>query len=108
MLQLTADHKDSKLFLTDFHWTVPYIVEKALPKNKHTVRPIGTVKTQVRHCTRLRPSKLKEPLPDVQTASQNWELDPEVIIRQVDLYARLWEFDFVELSSDNDYLAHVI
>ena len=33
----------------------------------------------------------RQPIPDVQTTSNEWKPDPEVIIKHDDLYARAWE-----------------
>ena len=88
VLQLKAETQGSKIPFTDFRWMGPYIFERALPKNKHLVQKIGTNKTQVLHRMRLHLLTPKQPIPDVQTTSQEWKPDIEVIIKHDDLYAR--------------------
>ena len=51
VLHPKGDHQASKIPFTNFRWTGPYNVEKALPNNKHL---IGTDKTQVLHSMRLQ------------------------------------------------------
>ena len=69
-----------------------------LPNNNYLVRKLGTYKTQVLH--RMRP---RQPIPDVQTTSHEWKLDPEVIKKHDDLYARAWESEYVTPSFDNGH-----
>ena len=85
VLQPKADHQCSKISLTDFRLNRRHIVEKALPNNKYLVHNTGTDKTQVLHCTLLRPFTPMEPTFDVYTTSQEWKLDLEVIIKHEDL-----------------------
>ena len=87
----------------------PYIVEKTLPNNNYLVRKLGTNKTQVLHRLRLRLSTTRQPTSDVQTTSQEWNPDPEVIIKHGDLYARAWDsayetpiFDSGQQKPNND------
>ena len=84
-LQPEADHQVSKILFTDFRWIGTYIVEKALPNNNYLIRKLGTNKTQVLHCMRLRLFTLTQPIPDVQTTLQEGKPDPEVIIKNNDL-----------------------
>ena len=58
---------------------------------------------------RLRLFLPRQPITDVQTTSQQWKPDPEVIIKHDDLYARAWEsryetpiFDNGQHELDND------
>ena len=51
---------------------------------------------------RLRPFTPRQPIPHVQTTAQEWKLDPEVIIRHDDLYARAWESEYETSIFDND------
>ena len=44
----------------------------------------------------------REPKPDLQSTSQEWIPDPEVINKQDDLYTRTWESDYRTLIFDND------
>ena len=67
------------------------------------VRKIRTDQTQVLHCFRLPFVTPKKPIPDVQTTSQEWKLDPEFINKQDGWYARDWEFDFVTPMFDNEH-----
>ena len=43
----------------------------------------------------------KQPIPDVQTTSHEWKLDPEVIIKHDDLHARAWESEYETPVFDN-------
>ena len=101
ILQPKADHQGSKIPFTEFRWVGPYIVEKALPNNNYLVRQLETNKTQVLHWMRLRKITPRQPIPDVQTTSHERKLDPEVIIKHDDLYARAWESDNETPISDN-------
>ena len=58
---------------------------------------------------RLRLFTPRQPIPDVQTTSQEWKPDLEVIIKHDDLYSRAWEsgyetpiFDNGQHEPDND------
>ena len=101
VLQPKADHQGNKILFTDFRWIGPCIVEKALPNNKKLVRKLRTNKTEVLHCMRLRLLTLKKPIPDVETTSQDWKPDPEVIIKHDDLYAKAWESEHKTPMFDN-------
>ena len=70
VLQPKADHRGSKIPVTDFRCIDPYIVEKALSNNNYLVQKLGTNKTQDLHCIRLRLFTPKQPIPDIQTTSQ--------------------------------------
>ena len=43
-----------------------------------------------------------QPIPDVQSTSQEWKPDPEVTIKHDDLYARAWECEYQTLNFDSD------
>ena len=101
VLQPKGGHQGSKIPFTEFRWIGPYIVEKASPNNNYLVRKLGTNKTQVLHRMRLRLFMSRQPLPDVQTLSQECKPDPEVIIKHDDLYARAWESDHETPIFDN-------
>ena len=94
VLRPKADHQGTKILFTEFRWICLYIVEKALPNKMLLVRKLGTNKTQVLHRMRLRLFTPRQPIPDIQTTSQEWKSDPEVIIKHDDLYARAWESEF--------------
>ena len=109
VLKSKADHRGSKIPFTDFRWISPYIVEKALPNKKYLVRKLGTNKIHFLHCMRLRLFTPRQPIPDVQTTSQKWNPDTELIIKHDDLYVRAWEsehetpiFDRGEHKPDSD------
>ena len=102
ILQPKADHQGSKIPFTEFRWIGPYIVEKALPKNNYLVRKLGTNRTQILHRIRLRLFTPRQPIPDVQTTSNEWKPDPEVIIKHDDLYARALESEYETLIFDNN------
>ena len=87
---MKADRQGSIIPFTDFHWTGPYIVEKVLAKNNYLVRNDGTHETQVLHRMQLRPLTPREPIPDVQTTSQERKPGPEVMIKHDDLNVKAW------------------
>ena len=101
VLQPKADDHGCKNPFTDFGWIGAYIVEKVLPNNTYLVRKLVTNKTQVLHYMRLRLFAPRQPIPDIQTTSQEGKLDPEVIIKHDDLYARAWESDYETPIFDN-------
>ena len=76
VLQPKVDHHGSKIPFTEIRWIGPYIVEQALPNNNYLIRKLGTNKTQVLHRMRLRPLTPSQPIPDVQTTSEEWKPDP--------------------------------
>ena len=86
-----TEHQESKIPFTDFRWIGLYLVEKALSKNIYLVRKPETNKTQVFHRMRLRLFTSRQPIPDLQTTSQDWKRDPRVIVKHDDLYAKAWE-----------------
>ena len=101
VLQPKAEQQRSKILFTDFRWIGPYIVEKAFPNKKYLVRKLGTNKTQVLLYQRLRLFKPRQAIPDVQTTSQEWKPDPQVILKHDDVYARAWESDYETPIFDN-------
>ena len=80
----------------------PYIIEKVLPNNNYVVRKIGTNKTQILHRMRLRQFTPHQPIPDTPVTPCEWQPDPEVIIKQDDLYARAWECEYDKPIFDSD------
>ena len=65
------------------------------------VRKLGTNKTQVPLCMRLRLFTPRQPIPDVQRTTQELKPDPEVIIKHDNLYARAWESEYETPIFDN-------
>ena len=102
VLQPKADHRGSKISFTDFRWIGPYNAEKALPNNTYVVWKLGTNKTQVLHCMRLRSFVPRQPIPDVRATAQKWKPDPELIIKHDVLYARACESEYETSIFDND------
>ena len=45
----------------------------------------------------------QQPIPDVQTTPQEYELDPEIIIKHDDLNARAWEREYAKPFFDNHH-----
>ena len=90
-LQSKADNQGSKSPFTDFRSICPYIAEKALPKNNYLVRKPGTNKTQVLPCIRLLLVTPRKPISELLSTSQECKLDPEVIVKHDDFYARALE-----------------
>ena len=107
ILQLKADHQESKIPFTEFRWVGPYIVEKALPNNNYLVRKIGTNKTQLLHRMRMRQFTPRQPPADITVKPQEYKSDPEVSLHHDDLYARAWEYDFEQpiFDAENDNAA---
>ena len=103
ILQPKADHQGSKIPYTEFRWIGPYIIEKVLPNNNYLVRKIGTNKTQILHRTRLRQFTPRQPIPDIPITPREWQPDPEVLNKHVDLYARAWECEYDEPIFGSDY-----
>ena len=103
ILPLKADPQKSKIPFENFRWIRPYIIEKVLPNNNYLVRKIGTNKMQVLHQLRLRLFKPHQPMPDIQITPREKKLDPEVIIKHDDLYARAWECENEKPTFDSDY-----
>ena len=102
ILQPKADHPGSKTPFTDFRWIAPNIIGKVLPDKNCLVRKIGTNKTQILHRMRLRQFTPRQPIPDVQTTPREWQPDPEVVIKQDDLYATAWEYEYDKPIFDSD------
>ena len=94
VLQLKTDHQGSKIPFTDFRWIGPYINEKVLPNNSYLVPKIGTNKTQVLHRMRKRQFTPRKPPADTRIAPQEYKPDPDVSLKDDDLYARAWEYDY--------------
>ena len=87
ILQLEEDHQGSKISFTDFRWIGPYIIKKVVPNNIYLVRKLGTNKTQTLHQMKLRQFTPRQPIPDIPITPREWQPDPEVVIKHVDLYA---------------------
>ena len=100
-LQPKADHQETKFPCTDFRMIGSYIVKKALPINYCLEWTFETNKIQVLHRMRLQLFTPGQPIPDVQTTSQEWKLDPEVIIKRDDLYAKARESEYETPIFDN-------
>ena len=66
VLQPKADYQGSKVPFTEFRCLGPYIIEKVLSNNKYPVRKIGTNKTQVLHCVRMRHFAPHQPPADIR------------------------------------------
>ena len=103
ILQPKADHQGSKIPVTDFWWIGPYIIEKVLSNNKYLVPRNGTNKTQILHRMRPRQFTPRQPIPDIPITPHDWQPDPEVISKHVDLYARAWECEYDKPIFDSDY-----
>ena len=73
-----------------------------LPNKNYLVRKIGTNKTQILHRMRLRQFTPRQSIPDVQTTRREWRPDPEVTIKQDDLYTRAWECEYDNPIFDSD------
>ena len=94
VLRPKADHQGSEIPFTDFRWIGLYIVEKVSPDNNYLVRKPGTNRTQFRHRRTLRLVPPRQPIPDVETTSQEWKHDSEVIRKHDDLWARALESEY--------------
>ena len=94
VLQSKADHQGSEISFTYFHWFGSYIVERPLSNINCLVCKNGTGRTQILHRMRIRSLISGKPKLDVQTTSQEWTHDPEVVLKDDDLYARAVESDF--------------
>ena len=102
ILQPKADQQGSKIPFIDFRWIGPYIIEKVLPNNNYLVYKIGTKKTQILHRTRLHQFTSRQPIPDTPVTPRDWQPDPQVIIKQDDLYARARECEYDKPIFDSD------
>ena len=100
VLQLKANHQESKIPFTEFWWLGPYNIEKVLPNNNYLVRKIDTNKTQVLHRMQMRKFTSHQVPADIRTTPQEWKPDPEVSFKHDDLYARAWEYDFEQPNFD--------
>ena len=88
VFQAEAEHEETKIPFPDFWWIGSYVVQKALPNNNYSVRKIGTDKTQGLHRRRLCSFTPRQIIRDAQKKKK---LDPEVIIKDDDLYVSAWE-----------------
>ena len=103
ILQPKADHQGSKTPFTDFRWIGPYVIEKVLPDNEYFVRKIGNYKTQILHRMRLQHFTPRKPIPDIPITPREWQIDPEIVNKHDDLYARAWECEYGEPIFESDY-----
>ena len=101
LLQPKAVHQQSEIPCTDFRRIGPYIFEKVSPKNNYLTQNVQLNKIQVLHCMRLRMFTPRQPIPDVQTTSQERKHDPKVILRHDDLYAGAWVSEYETPIFDN-------
>ena len=46
----------------------------------------------------------RQPIPDIQITTREWKPDPEVIIKNDDLYARAWECEYEKPTLDSHYI----
>ena len=102
ILQPKADHQERKIPFTYFRWIGPYIIEKVLPNNNYVVRKIGINKTQNLHRMRPRQFTPHQTIPDIPVTPCEWQPDPEVFLKQDDLYARAWECEYEKPIFDSD------
>ena len=93
ILQPKADNQGSKILFRDYRWTVPYIIEKALPNDNYIVRRLNTNKTQILHRIRLKKFVPNTPLEDKYN-KEKFQADEDIVIPQDDLYTISWEADF--------------
>ena len=94
VLHRKAVHQGSKVLFTEFWWLGPYIFEKVLPNNNHLVHKIGTNKTQVRHRKRMRQFTPHQSPANIRLTPPEYKPDPDVSLKDDDLYARAWEYDY--------------
>ena len=52
---------------------------------------------------RLQKFTPRKPIPDILITPREWQPDPEVVIKNDDLYARAWECEYDEPMFDSDY-----
>ena len=100
VLQPKPNHQGSKVPFTDMRWIGPYIIEKVLPNNNYLVRKVGNNKTQALHRMRMRQFTLRQPPADRGLAPQEYKPDPDVSLKDDDLYARAWEYDYEQSVFD--------
>ena len=90
VLQPKADHQWSKFHLQNFGG----LARTVLPNNNYLVRKIGTNKTQVLHCNRMRQFTPRLTPDDIRITPQEYKPDPDVSLKHDYLYARAWECDY--------------
>ena len=100
VIELKADHQGSKIPFIKVRWVGPYIIEKELPNNNHSVRKIGSNKTKVLHRMQLLPFTTRQHPADIRITPQERKPDPEVNLKHDDLYARAWEYEYEKSNSD--------
>ena len=107
ILQPKADHQGSKIPFTEFRWTGPYIIERALQNSNYLVQKIGTNKTQVLHRMRMRHFTPYQPPTDITVKPEEYKSDPEVSPNHDYLWARAWEYEFEQpiFDAENDNAA---
>ena len=94
-MQPIADHQGSKIPFRDFCWVGPFIIQKILPNENYTVRPLNTNKTQILHRLRLKKFVPNQPLAD-NFREERLQQDEEIVIPQDDFYTKTWETNFGE------------
>ena len=65
-----------------------------LSNNNYIVRRLGTNKTQLLHCIRLRKFTPQSPLADIFVRETDWQKDDQMPIEHDDLYAQSWNTNF--------------
>ena len=90
VLQPKAGHQGSKILFTEFRW----LTEKVLPNNNYLVRKIGTNKTQVLRRMRMLQFTSRQPSADIRITPHESKPDPDVSLKQDELYAGAWEYDY--------------
>ena len=103
VLRHEADHQGKKIFFTEIRWIGLYIAEKSLLNKNNLEQKIETDKAQVLHRMRLRQFLTRQKILDIEITPQEWELDPEIIIKHDDLYAKAWECEYEKPIFDNDH-----
>ena len=53
--------------------------------------------------SRLHQFTPRQPIPDIQITQREWQSDPEVILKNDDLYARAWECEDEKPIFESDY-----
>ena len=84
ILNPKADTQATKIPFREFRLVGPYKVEKVLPNNNYIVRRLGTNKTQLLHCIRLRIYIPQAPLADNFVWETEWQKE-DTIFAQDDL-----------------------
>ena len=108
VLQPEANRQANKIRFTVFKWTGLYLVEKSLPNNNYLVRKIKTDETQLLHCMRSHAFTPNQSMPNVQTTSEEWKPNAEVIFIHDGLCARARECDYEKHIFDDDQDEHDI